>query len=164
MSDTDQQLFENSSSSQDAEEINPADIRFAAMNFLARREHTRRELQQKLKRRFADDGLIAFELERLADENLQSDARFAESFVRERANRGYGLIKVQHEMRERGLSDSDIGFALESAEVDWFAVAKEVYIKKFGAAASADMKEKAKRVRFMQYRGFDASQYRHIME
>jgi regulatory protein len=164
MSDIDPELFENSPSSQDTEEINPADIRFSAMNFLARREHTLRELQQKLKGRYADEGLIAIELERLADENLQSDARFAESFVRERANRGHGLIKVQHEMRERGLSDSDIGFALESAGIDWFAVAKEVYIKKFGEAASADMKEKAKRVRFMQYRGFDASHYRHIMD
>ena len=164
MSDIDQELFENSPSSQDTEEINPADIRFSAMNFLARREHTLRELQQKLKGRYADEGLIAIELERLADENLQSDARFAESFVRERANRGHGLIKVQHEMRERGLSDSDIGFALESAGIDWFAVAKEAYIKKFGEAASADMKEKAKRVRFMQYRGFDASHYRHIMD
>ena len=115
MSDIDQELFENSPSSQDTEEINPADIRFSAMNFLARREHTRRELQQKLKRRYADEGLIAIELERLAGENLQSDARFAESFVRERANRGHGLIKVQHEMRERVLISEaftiDIGCA-----------------------------------------------------
>lgn len=145
-------------------EINPADIRLAAMNLLARREHTRRELHQKLKRRFPDQELIDNELGKLADENLQSDSRFAESFVLARSGRGYGLMRVQQEMREKGLSDHEIGAAIEGAAIDWVAIASEVYSKKYGTVPIEDLNDKAKRARFMQYRGFDREDYDRFLE
>ena len=149
--------------------INPADVRLAAMNLLARREHSLRELHQKLRRRFDDEALVEAELCRLADENLQSDQRFAESFARQRSGRGYGPQRVRQEMREKGLSDADIARAFEVAEVDWYDLAGEVFRKKFGCRVEADrsrpdLKEKARRVRFMQYRGFSADHYQHLVE
>ena len=58
MPDIDDPCFEQDSSGGDSGEINPADILLAAMNFLARREHTLRELQQKLKKRFPSEDLV----------------------------------------------------------------------------------------------------------
>jgi len=145
-------------------EASPADIRIAAMNLLARREHSKRELIQKLKRRFPDNpSTLEIELQRLEDENLQSDQRFAECFVRMRSERGYGLIRVQQDMRSRGLSDFEISEAIERADVDWSALAEEVFYKKFGDRAVADIKDKARRVRFMQYRGFSGDEYQHLL-
>ena len=153
--------------------INPADVRLAAMNLLARREHSLRELRQKLRRRFSDGPLLEAELQRLADENLQSDQRFADSFARQRAGRGYGPQRVRQEMRDRGLSDADIAVAFERNELDWFALAEEVFRKKFDAPAApgtqqsslqpSDLKEKARRARFMQYRGFSTDHFRHLL-
>lgn len=142
--------------------INPADIRFSAMNFLARREHTRHELHQKLQRRYPDAALVAVEIERLSDENLQSDERFAENFVRYRASLGFGFMHVRQDMRQRGLSDAQISLAFDCAEIDWEVLAKEVYRKKFGEISPIDIKEKAKRVRYMQYRGFSAEEYQPL--
>jgi len=142
--------------------VTPADIRLTAMNLLARREHSLKELRQKLRRRFADEQLIDHELARLAQENLQSDTRFAESFARQRAGRGYGPLRVRQEMRERGLSDSAIATAFEVADIDWYTLAAEVYHKKFGLAAARDIKEKARRVRFLQYRGFSAEHFQDL--
>jgi regulatory protein len=144
-------------------EISPIDIRFAAMNLLARREHTTKELVQKLKRRFSDDALVKVELQRLTDENLQSDERFAEEFVRYRSSLGFGLIHVRQDMRRRGLSDIEILLALESAKIDWCAIAIEVFYKKFGEQPAANIKDKARRIRFMEYRGFCSDQYRHLV-
>lgn len=146
------------------DDINPADIRFAAMNYLARREHTRKELHQKLKRRFPCSSLIETEIQRLTDENLQSDERFAENFVRYRSGLGFGLLHIQQDMRQRGLTDSEIALAIERAEVGWSALAVEVFRKKFGDLPAADMKAKAKRARFMQYRGFASDEYRHLLQ
>ena len=56
------------------------------MDLLARREHARGELQTKLQRRFADAELVAGVLDDLAAENLQSDARYAESLQIGRAH------------------------------------------------------------------------------
>jgi len=164
MTDFDSVYFDEDLAHQDVEEINPADIRLAAMNLLARREHTIRELRQKLKRRFPDAELVDNELSRLSDENLQSDARFAESFVFERSNRGYGLMRVQQEMREKGLSDSEISVAVKNAEIDWAAIAQDVYKKKYGDLPASDLNDKAKRVRFMQYRGFDREDYQRFLK
>lgn len=164
MTNFDSQFFEQDASFESLDGINPADIRLAAMNLLARREHSQRELRQKLRRRFPQDELVQIELERLAQENLQSDARFAEAFLRERAERGYGFMKVRQELRDRGLSDVEINRAVDEAEVDWPALAREVYSKKYGAEAASDLNERAKRSRFMQYRGFDRDDYQFLLK
>lgn len=164
MSEFDPDYYDEDPSLEDVDEINPADIRLAAMNLLARREHTCRELHQKLRKRFPNAELVANELVRLTDENLQSDARFAEDFLLARSNRGYGLMRVQQEMRDKGLSDSEISLAIKLAEIDWAAIAKDVYRKKYGDIPSSDLNDKAKRVRFMQYRGFDREEYQRFLK
>ena len=141
----------------------PADIRLAAMNLLARREHSLGELRKKLRRRFSDEQQLENQLQKLVTQKLQSDERFAESFARMRAGRGYGPARVRQDMREKGLSDGDIARAFEAAEVDWAVLAVQVLQKKFGVDAPADLKEKAKRIRFMQYRGFAADHYQRLI-
>ncbi len=144
-------------------DINPVDIRFSAMNLLARREHTQKELIQKLRRRFPDTVLLEAEIQRLNDENLQSDERFAENYVRYRSELGFGLMRVRQDMRQRGLSDTEISLALETVAVNWAVLAEQVFRKKYGEQASRDIKEKAKRMRFMQYRGFSGDEYQHLL-
>lgn len=144
--------------------INPADVRLAAMNLLARREHSLHELQQKLRRRFPDEAIVGLELARLREENLQSDQRYAESYLRQRSGRGYGPQRVRSEMRDRGLSDEEIADAMAALDVDWYELAARVMRKKFGATPVVDLKEKARRLRFMQYRGFHSDHYQHLVE
>ena len=60
------------------------------MDFLARREHSRLELYQKLKQRQFEPDVINSELNKLLDEGLQSDERFAEAFLRSRIDKGKG--------------------------------------------------------------------------
>ncbi|CAA0123551.1 Regulatory protein RecX [Halioglobus japonicus] len=141
--------------------INPADIRLAAMNLLARREHSIWELRRKLKRRFTDESLLDEQLSRLTEQNLQSDLRFAESYVRQRINRGYGPVRLCEELRERGITKSDIALTMEELEIDWYSHAAQVLKNKFGEQAPADIKEEARRARFMQHRGFTAEHYRY---
>lgn len=146
------------------EAINPADIRLAAMNLLARREHSLQELHLKLQRRFGSDPLVGSELQRLADENLQSDTRFAESYCRQRAFRGFGPLRVRQEMRDRGLTDEEIAKAFVAVDLDWNVIAAQAFAKKFGQRDCEDLKEKSRRARFMQYRGFSADHYQAMLK
>jgi len=149
--------------------LNPTDVRLAAMNLLARREHSRRELRQKLLKKFSGVGvhleenaeIVERQLDQLAQENLQSDERFAQSYVRMRAGRGYGPRRIRQELRERGLSDDELVVAFEAMEESWFDLAWSAFEKKFGASPSEDIKERARRVRFMQYRGFGREHIEH---
>lgn len=135
----------------------PQSPRNAAMNLLARREHSFLELQRKLGQRFDAEALDAA-LEKLARDNLQSDERFAQSFTRERMLRGVGPLRIESELRQRGVSRAFIDEALSAvpadAGVSWRDVARDVLQRKFGDMPPSDLPDKARRLRFLGYRGF----------
>jgi regulatory protein len=131
--------------------------RKAAMDLLARREHSRRELEQKLRRRF-DAEEIDSALEALAEEGLQSDERFAFSFTRERMLRGYGPRRIEAELQQRGVGivaiDGALAMVPEEEGRSWRAIAAAVEASKFGDEPPTDYAGKARRMRFLYRRGF----------
>jgi len=145
-------------------EISAADVRLAAMDLLARREHSRDELRRKLLCRFSDSDLVGREIDRLAAENLQSDDRFAGSYLRQRVGRGYGPLRIRGEMRQRGIGDEGIAQAFAAAGCDWNALAARALERKFGTRPCADLREKARRSRFLQYRGFAFEHFAHLVD
>ena len=131
------------------------DYKIIAMDLLARREHSRRELINKLKvRGFAGEEVESY-LDRLADRGLQSDERFAESYIRMRVMAGYGPIRVNQELTQKGILEPTINRLFEQMEIDWFRVALAVWQKKYNQLPANDLKLRAKQSRFLQYRGFD---------
>lgn len=142
----------------------PADIRLAAMNLLARREHSLGELRRKLSGRFDDSDAVKEQLLRLASEGLQSDERFAESFVRQRVSRGQGPLRIDRDLQQRSVAPATICAALAAAQVNWCDLAATVLQKRFGPGAATDAREVARRVRFLQYRGFSGEHYRHLVD
>lgn len=100
----------------------------------------------------------------LAKEGMQSDTRFAESFVRNRVDRGSGPLRAKAEMLARGLDDETIEAALSQFKDWWKDLAVEVYRKRYGEDAPADGKEKSQRMAFLQSRGFTTEQIRYAME
>ena len=126
-----------------------------AMDYLARREHGREELTAKLIGAGFEPETARDVVARLADEGLQDDRRFVESFVQSRVGQGKGPVRIRSELGQRGHADGIIDEALEGSGTDWFALAREVRLKKFGAALPGDFREKARQMRFLQYRGFE---------
>ncbi len=51
----------------------------------------------------------------------------------------------------------------QEMDIDWYAVATDAIHKKFGTLDPIDLKEKARRARFMQYRGFAAQHYQRLL-
>jgi regulatory protein len=135
-----------------------SDVRRVAMDALARREHSRQELYRKLLQRFTDHALIDRVLDDLRQENLQSDERYAEAFVRYRISKGQGPVRIAADLRSAGVEGEVINRQFENASGNWNALAREVYLKKFGPQPATDRKELARRQRFLQYRGFTSEQ------
>ena len=133
----------------------PKEIRKKAMDFLARRDYGRDELARKLADKGFRRSIVDDEIHRLAQEGLQSDSRFAESFVQSRVNQGKGPVRIRADLRQRGIRDGVIETALEEVACDWYELAREERVKKFGEAVPDEFKEKARQMRFLQYRGFE---------
>ncbi len=131
-------------------------LRRAAMDLLARREHSRHELFTKLRQRCDCDDreLLDAVLDRLEQDQLLSDQRFAESFVRSRISRGHGPVRIRQELQHKGVTSELCQLVLEEADVDWFELAHDCRERRFGYAVVTDAKGKMKQMRYLQYRGF----------
>jgi len=138
----------------------PAEARARVLALLARREYSRRELQQKLQQSGVPVMLADEALATLAAEGLQSDRRFAQSFVRERSLRGKGPVRIGQELRQRGISAELLDEVLEASDCDWSQLARAVAEKKFGRSAASTPQERARRQNFLAYRGFSSEQIR----
>ncbi len=133
------------------------------MELLARREHSRRELAAKLKRHHPDAALIERVLSGLEAERAQSDDRFVSEYVRQRSEKGYGPLRIQQELRQRGITAPEsVRAAFEG--VDWAGLAVRVRHKKFGRAIPRAAAERARQTRFLEYRGFSADHIRQALQ
>jgi regulatory protein len=139
------------------------DIKNSAYGLLARREHSKKELRQKLLLR--DYALEDIEpiLQALSEQNIQSDVRFAESLMRVRISRGYGWIYICAELKQKGLANDIISEIHQTQSIDWFEQAHNTYQKRFADTPISDQKDKAKRIRFLQSRGFDFEQISAVL-
>jgi len=140
-----------------------AKIRLTAMNFLSFREHSCHELTEKLMMKFDQSKLISQVVNQLVSENLQSDKRFADAFVRSRIARGQGEVRIRMELRERGIELELANQAIDGCDIDWFNLALEIVKNKYGEEFVVDNREKAKRMRFLQYRGFTYDQISYAL-
>lgn len=136
----------------------PLAARKKAMDYLARREHSRQELEHKLAKAGFEPDAAAEAIEGLEADGLQSDLRFAEAFVHSRVRRGKGPVRIRAELGERGVAGSLVSRALEETGADWRKLAIETRRRKFGAELPRDFTDKARQMRFLQYRGFDTDQ------
>jgi regulatory protein len=136
----------------------------AALGFLARREHSRRELMRKLATRGFPDDVVSRALDELERTGALAEARFTESFVRSRISKGQGPQRIRAELAQRGITDGEADDMLRSADVDWLAAIRAVRAKRFGAELPRDYAERARQARFLQYRGFDSAQIRAALE
>ncbi len=133
------------------------------MDLLARREYSCRELSAKLLSKGYEQTLVADVLAALQAQRLLSDARFAESLIRARQARGFGPVRIQRELQEKGVADELIGEKLDFSSPDWLAELDRIRRKKFGDALPRGVAERARQTRFLLYRGFTLEQIRRTL-
>jgi len=156
-----------SGASQQSASPTSGELRLAAMDLLARREHGSQELESKLRKRFRarefDGGMLRDVIDQLMVDGLLSDERFAASKARQLAGRGYGPARIRRELAQLSV-DHLLSHSMEEAfesEIDWAAQAAAAYQKKYHGQAieggwAERQRERGRRLRFLQYRGFDA--------
>lgn len=135
-----------------------------AIRLLANREHSQRELRDKLLQRFPEEGGAVDELvASLSQQGLQSDARLIESRIQLRVRKGYGPVAIAHELTQLGIDKAMQAQAFAAAAIDWPAELARVYTQKYRNARVVDQRDKAKRYRFLASRGFPSELIQKIL-
>ena len=125
-----------------------------AVKLLSRREHSAFEIRDKLLRRDFEEEEIAQTITELQQGGWLSDERFAEAYIRMRQQKGFGPIRIAIELNERGVDESIVDSYLHDGDESWLQTLTQQYSKKYKNKAIEDYNAKAKRIRFLQYRGF----------
>ena len=125
-----------------------------AVKLLSRREHSALEIRDKLRKRDFDEGEIEQTIIELQQGGWLSDERYAEAYIRMRQLKGFGPIRISIELNERGVKESIVDDYLQADNKGWQQTLEQQYLKKYKNKPIADYTDRAKRIRFLQYRGF----------
>ncbi len=144
-------------------EIDPVKKEFnnllaTGVRLLAMREHSVKEITNKLKDKAITPDLLHAVVDELLAKKYLSDERFTESYVRSRRNRGFGPVKIKAELKVKGISNTLIQDYLEEGSALWIDIAEAQYRKKFGLTPVIDYRDWTKRARFLQNKGFTGEQ------
>ncbi len=139
-----------------ARDLTEAEVRDIALRYLGRREYAIEELRHKLLQRGADAEITDRVVSDLADENLVSDQRFTEMYIRMRMRRLFGPLKIRGELRSRGITDTLIDETMPGGQEAWFDAASQWVGKR--SQGELDYAARARIYRSLMNRGFTHEQ------
>ena len=125
-----------------------------AVRLLSRREHSAFEIRDKLLKRDFEESEIEQAITELQQGGWLSDERYAEAYIRMRQLKGFGPVRIAMELNERGVKESIVDDYLHAGDESWQQTLEQQYRKKYKNKSIEDYNDKAKRIRFLQYRGF----------
>ena len=128
-----------------------AELKARALRHLARREHSRAELERKLAPHAESAGQLQALLDQLELKKQLSNERFAEQRAHVLA-RKYGPARIRHDLKAKGISPELVDRVSSEGELER---ARAILQRKYGDPA-ASREERARRARFLQGRGFSA--------
>jgi len=140
----------------------------AALRILKYRFNSTAELRRKLRSKGFDRETIDATLARLREEKWLDDARFAAAYVRTRALKSKGRLRIRRELIGAGVDDETIARAVvENVNADdererAAAVARKrlpIFVRRYGAAAARN-----KLTSYLLKQGYDAALVREIVK
>ncbi len=140
------------------------DIRQRALDLLARREHSEFELNRKLRSKGFPAAEVDAIVTLLTSQGKLSNARFAESYIHARRQKGYGPVRIRMELKARGVNEDMIEDHLDITDNAWLTSVRTVWRKRFKSVLPAGQQERGAQQRFLQYRGFTLDQIDTIFQ
>ena len=148
-----------------ADESTKADVEAVAYRLLARRDHARRELADKLRRRHFDTALIEEVLDECAASGYLDDRRFSLHQGGILARKCWGPLQIRQKLRLRGVAADIIDDTLETLrdDFDWEHQARDRLHCRFDTADKLDTDDRARAYRHLTYRGYPSALVRRIL-
>ena len=141
------------------------------MRLLGTREHSRLELERKLRRHETEPGELARVLDGLQAKGFIDERRVLESVIHRRAAK-LGAGRIRQELQSKGLPVDAIRDAVAGLQLSELERARAVWRKKFAATlvggdSDSDptraAAERARQIRFLAARGFAGDTIRRVV-
>ena len=136
-------------------------IEAVCLRLLARREHSKKELLDKLALRGFGGEEVGLVIDQMAEQNWQNDERYTECYIRQRIARGYGPARIRFELQQRGIEQADLDAQAEE-QGGWKNLLLDVYCNKYDEESVLTQNEWLKRSRFLHQRGFSGEMIKRL--
>jgi regulatory protein len=135
-----------------------AELKARALRHLARREHSRAELARKLAPRAESPAALEELLDALETRKQLSNERYAELRAHQ-LSRKYGAARIRADLKSKGIAPE---IAARVSGDDELARAHAILARKYRSRAQT-REETARRMRFLQSRGFSHDTIRKLL-
>lgn len=132
-----------------------------ALRLLGAREHSRAELERKLKSFEEEPGTLTQALDELQTKGFINEQRVIESVLHRRAAK-LGMARIKQELQGKGLEPQAVSQAVAGLQASEGERALAVWRKKFGQAP-ATPQEAVRQMRFLAARGFGGEIIRRVV-
>ncbi len=136
----------------------PAALKARALRHLVRREHARSELARKLAPFAPSPEALEQLLDALAAKKQLSDERYAELRTHQ-LSRKYGAARIRLELKAKGVAQNIVDHVCTGGELERAAA----ILKRKYRTPAASREERARRMRFLQQRGFSHETIRKLL-
>ncbi len=144
-----------------AKPLTAISLKGRALRLLSGREHSRAELEKRLKEYEEAPGDLAKALDELQAKGFISEQRVIESVINRRQAK-LGSARIRQELQSKGLDKEAVIDAVAGLQATELDRARDIWSRKFGEVAT-DAKERGKQMRFFASRGFSGDVIRKVM-
>ncbi|WP_196368272.1 regulatory protein RecX, partial [Pseudomonas amygdali] len=109
-----------------------------AVSLLARRDYASGELARALSKMTENKENIDKALSRLVECGYLDDHRLIKHLIDKHVRKKHGPARIKQEIRQKGFSQELVEQMLEKVDVDWYAMAKDLKVSKFGDVVVSD--------------------------
>lgn len=140
------------------------EIRQCALYYLSKRDHSQAELLLKLARKGWPRKAIESVLQTLKEAGYLNDVSFTENFILSKQRKGFGPLRIVMELKAKGIASELIAECMEIHDNAWLREAHNIWQKRFKGTMPRALSERAKQIRFLQYRGYTKDQIESILK
>lgn len=125
-----------------------------AITLLAKKDYSSGSLHRLLSKLTEKEEDVDRVVRRLSDNHYLNDTQLINNLIDKHIKKLHGPTRIKQEIRQKGFPQELIEQKIEASGIDWYSLAKEARIKKFSDTPPSEQKEKAKQIRYLQYKGF----------
>ena len=127
-----------------------------AFRLLKYRDRSEKEIVNRLKKKKVSREVIEKVIAELKSLSLLDDRKFAKSWIQERIRKGYGLLKIKVELKEKGIDQDLLKDLLQDINKDAWVLPqiRELVQKRIKKYNKIDLNVKRKILSYLVRRGF----------
>lgn len=127
-------------------------VRRSAFWHLGRRDHSEKELREKIARKTDNQQWIDTVISECFEYGYLDDARFVENFIRSSQNKGFGSTRIKRDLQRKGIEQNHLARVFEDDPHDYIPDALALLSAKYKQRiANQHLKQKA--MLFLQSKG-----------